>query len=91
MDEKQIEALAARLIQGMAETLQQARSVSDSVHYDHHKWIQAQIEREEAWRDLWRDMRVRLIQKGIWAVLLGIGGVMLYAATMWIRSQFIKG
>jgi hypothetical protein len=47
-----IEAIAL----AFSRSLQQARSVSDSEHFDHHKWvggrIQAELERERFWRQM---------------------------------------
>lgn len=71
LTEENIELLAQRF----AEKLQQARSVSDSEHYDHHAWIAKQIKREEAWTELYIDARKSLVRWG----LIGMVGFILYA------------
>lgn len=40
----------------IARALQQARSVSDSEHYDHHRWITQQIDKEKWRAEFWRQM-----------------------------------
>lgn len=52
MKESEIEALSIAI----AKALQQARSVSDSEHYDHHVWISEKIKRERAWVEFWEKM-----------------------------------
>lgn len=59
--------------QKFAEKLQQARSVSDSEHYDHHRWITAKIARENAMRAFWEDMRKHVIKWGAVSLVSGIG------------------
>lgn len=49
--------------------LQQARSVSDSEHYDHHKWIEAQIESEKWRKEFWRQMVMHVSKWGAVAIL----------------------
>ena len=66
----------------IAKALQQARSVSDSEHYDHHRWISARIEREHAWRRFWEDMRSHCLKWGAISVITGIG----YAAWLGFKA-----
>ena len=64
----------------VAKALQQARSVSDSEHYDHHKWISERIDSEKAKRQFWEEMRrhvfkwgmVSVISAGFYALYLGL-------------------
>ena len=64
-----------------AEKLQQARSVSDSEHYDHHRWITAKIERENAWKGFWEDMQKHVAKWGMISVLT----FMFYA--LWLGTK----
>lgn len=64
-DEERAELFARKL----AETLQQARSVSDSEHYDHHRWITMQIRKEEARAKFWEEMIKHVARWGILAVV----------------------
>ena len=52
------------------ETLQQSRSVSDSEHFDHHKWISERIKAEQERREFYARLTSRLAEKGLWAVLV---------------------
>lgn len=67
------EADADMLAQKFAEKLQQSRSVSDSEHYDHHRWITARIERENAWKAFWEDMRRHVAKWGAISIISSIG------------------
>ena len=60
---------AELLAQKFAEKLQQARSVSDSVHYDHHVWITERIEREKAKRLLIEELTRHVAKWGMVSVL----------------------
>ena len=77
MGDADIEQLALAI----AKALQSARSVSDSEHYDHHRWISSKIERENAWRAFWEEMRRHVIKWGSISVLSGL----FYAA--WLGFQ----
>lgn len=65
MTENEIEHLAIAI----AQALQQARSVSDSEHYDHHVWISSQIEREKASKAFWEKMSEHAAKWGMISVL----------------------
>lgn len=69
----------------LARTLQQARSVSDSQHYDHHRWITAKIERENAWRKFWDDMRAHLVRWGMVGALSGLFYALWLGVKAWVR------
>lgn len=68
MKEHDVEALAIAI----AKALQQARSVSDSEHYDHHVWITERINRERAWREFWEKMLEHAAKWGMISLLSGI-------------------
>lgn len=61
-----------RLAIAIAKALQQARSVSDSEHFDHHSWISKKIKREEAMLKFWEQMREHAAKWGMVSVLSGI-------------------
>ena len=77
MGDADIEQLALAI----AKALQSARSVSDSEHYDHHRWISSKIERENAWRSFWDEMRRHVIKWGSISMISGL----FYAA--WLGFQ----
>ena len=79
MKEQEAEYLAIAI----AKALQQARSVSDSEHYDHHRWITEKIKHEQAMRKFWEDMRVHCVKWGMISVLSGT----FYAA--WLGAKMI--
>ena len=84
MTTEDIEHLAIAI----AKALQAARSVSDSEHYDHHRWITAKIEREHAWRRFWDQLSehvakwgaISLISAAGYAFYLGLKALVLRAA-----------
>jgi len=78
MKDEDVEHLAIAI----AKALQQARSVSDSEHYDHHRWISARIERENAWRIFWEDMRKHVLKWGAISLISGIG----YAVWLGVKA-----
>lgn len=65
IEETDVEKLAIAI----AKALQQARSVSDSEHYDHHVWMRAKIERENEMKQFWQDMRTHCSKWGAISVL----------------------
>ena len=66
-----------RLAIAIARALQQARSVSDSEHYDHHVWISGRILADKARKEFWEDMHQHLMKWGAVTVISG-GGYALY-------------
>ncbi len=62
-----------RLSIAIARALQQARSVSDSEHYDHHVWITEQIARERAARKFWEALRDHVIKWGAISIVSTTG------------------
>jgi len=72
MKEVEAEIFAEKFAQKFAEKLQQARSVSDSEHYDHHKWITAKIQRENAMRAFWEDMQKHVAKWGAISIITGL-------------------
>lgn len=73
---------ADMLVLKFAHALQQARSVSDSEHYDHHRWITEKIEREQAMRKFWQAMHEHAMKWGMISALSGI----FYALWLGIRA-----
>lgn len=61
------------LATAIAKALQQARSVSDSEHYDHHRWIVQQIEKDRERAAFWRAMQTHVAKAGAWSVLTALG------------------
>lgn len=74
------EADVEHLAVAIARALQQARSVSDSEHYDHHVWISNQIERDRERKVFWQKMNehaakwgmISVLSFGFYALWLGI-------------------
>lgn len=77
------EADIERLSIAIARALQQARSVSDSEHYDHHVWISARIQRDKARRKFWEQMSEHAAKWGLLSVL----SFMFYA--LWLGVQIV--
>ena len=77
---------AERLSVAIARALQQSRSVSDSEHFDHHKWISAKIERENAMREFWQDMSAHVSKWGAISLITG----MAYALWLGVKAA-VKG
>lgn len=73
---------AEKLAIAIAKALQQSRSVSDSEHYDHHRWISAKIARENAMRDFYDEMKKHVIKWGAISMITGIG----YAAWLGFKA-----
>lgn len=71
------------LATAIAKALQQARSVSDSEHYDHHQWITERIEREKTWRKFWEKMTEHLANWGMISLISGL----LYA--LWLGVKLL--
>lgn len=82
MKEHDVETLAIAI----AKALQQARSVSDSEHYDHHVWITERINRERAWREFWEKMRDHVAKWGAVSVLSAIGYALWLGAQEWAKK-----
>lgn len=60
-----------RMAAALARALQQARSVSDSEHYDHHTWIKQKIESEKARTEFWTAMLAHVLKWGAITILSG--------------------
>ncbi len=73
---------AEKLAQKFAEKLQAARSVSDSEHYDHHRWITERIDSEKARRKFYEQMAEHAIKWGMLSVLTGL----FYAIWLGIKA-----
>ena len=67
----------------IAKALQQARSVSDSEHYDHHKWITGKMKAEERRAEFWGKMIEHSAKMGMWSVITAFG----YACWLWIKQH----
>lgn len=68
MKEDDVEKIAIAI----ARALQQARSVSDSEHYDHHRWISERINKEKARRVFWEEMQKHVSKWGAISILSGL-------------------
>ena len=82
IDEHEIEKLAVAI----AKALQQARSVSDSEHYDHHVWISGKIERDKEARLFWEKMKEHAAKWGMLSVLSSL----FYAAWLGMMQMMHK-
>lgn len=67
----------------IAKALQQARSVSDSEHYDHHIWVKAQIAKEQKAAEFWGKMTEHVAKWGAVSVL----SALFYALWLGIKSE----
>ena len=76
---------AERIAMIFSRVLQQARSVSDSEHYDHHRWITAKIEAEQEKRKFWQEMRRHVTKWGLIGALTGLASALYLAAEAWVR------
>ena len=81
MKEEEAEMIA----QKFAEKLQQARSVTDSEHYNHHKWIAKQIERDEARIRLYDELTKHVVKWG----LVGVLSFLFYAVWLAAKEQML--
>lgn len=82
ISEAEIEAIAL----GVARALQQARSVSDSEHYDHHKWITGKMKAEARRAEFWEKMAEHVAKWGAVSVISAI----FYAAYLGFKDQFLN-
>lgn len=72
-----IEAMAL----AFASVLQQARSVSDSEHFDHHRWVSMRILAERERELFWREMTKHVAKWG----LIGTVSAAFYALYLGAR------
>jgi hypothetical protein len=79
----QLEAVCEKLSIAMVNALQQARSVSDSEHYDHHLWVTQRIQREQARAKFWTAMLEHVAKWGSVSVLSCI----FYAIWLYIKQE----
>lgn len=84
MKESEVEHLAIAI----AKALQQARSVSDSEHYDHHVWITERIKRERAWREFWEKMLEHAAKWGMISIVSGLFYALYLGAKTLARTSF---
>lgn len=90
MNERDAEFIE-RLAQTFAEKLQQARSVSDKEHFDHHQWIAGKIERDKMIKDFFLELLKHVTKWGTIGVVsvffvaffLGVK----IALNMWLSSK----
>ncbi len=79
------DADAEKLAQKFAEKLQQARSVSDSEHYDHHCWLTEKIEKEKARKKFYEQMQEHAIKWGMLSMLSGIFYALYLGVRAWLK------
>lgn len=82
LTEEEIELITQRF----TEKLQQARSVSDSVHYDHHMWLKKKIEKEEARARLYDELTRHVYKWGI----IGVASFVGYAVYLAVKEALAK-
>ena len=56
----------------MANAFQQARSVSDSEHYDHHRWISERIKKEQERRKFYEALNDHVAKWGAISIISGV-------------------
>lgn len=86
MKTEEVDAICERLSNTFARALQQARSVSDSEHFDHHKWIVAKMQKEQARAEFWQKMLEHISSWGAIAVLSAI----FYAVWVWAKQEITR-
>lgn len=84
MTEQEMEQLAAIMVR----TISQARSVSDSEHYDHHRWIAGRIKADEWRADFWKQMVAHVAKVGIISLITASGVAAYLIMGRLIRSIF---
>lgn len=52
----------------------------------HRRFHEALIRKAEAREKFWNDMRAKLIERGVWATLLALGGAVLFAAKEYLHK-----
>ena len=87
LSEEDIDTITAKFAIAIAKTLQQARSVSDSEHYDHHVWITARIKEAEARRMFWEDMQKHVYKWGAISVMT----FLFYGFWLAIKDALLRG
>ena len=65
----------------IAKALQQARSVSDSEHFDHHQWISEKIKTEQWRAAFWRQLVEHCVKWGMVSAISVTG----YALWLWVK------
>lgn len=78
------------LAQKFAEKLQQARSVSDSVHFDHHMWLTERIAEDKARRVFWERMTEHVVKWGIISVLSALFYALYLGVKAWAKANGIE-
>lgn len=82
MRETELEIFTEKMATKFAQKLQQARSVSDSEHHDHHTWITEKIKHERAMKDFWQQMSAHVAKWGAITLITGMG----YAMWLGVRA-----
>jgi hypothetical protein len=86
MNPEDIDKICEKLSETFAKALQQARPVSDSEHFDHHKWIVARMEKEKVRAEFWQKMLEHVTSWGAIAILSGI----FYAVWVWAKQELTR-
>lgn len=81
------EADADTLARAMVRALQQARSVSDSEHFDHHRWIVLKMKTERRRAEFWEKMFEHLVKVGAASVL----SAAIYALYLGVKVLLQRG
>jgi len=81
ISEEDAEMLAVKL----ARALQQARSVSDSEHYDHHRWITERIDKEKSRRKFWDAMTEHTVKWGMISLFSGLFYALWLGMKAWAK------
>ena len=75
------------LTRAMVKALQQARSVSDSEHYDHHQWIALKIKTERARAAFWDQMLQHVVKWGVISIISAV----VYACYLGFKLMAARG
>ncbi|MBF8177800.1 hypothetical protein [Herminiimonas contaminans] len=52
----------------------------------HRRFHESMIRKAEAREKFWNDMRAKLIERGVWATLLALGGAVLFATKEYLHK-----
>lgn len=90
MTEEEQNRFAEKLTMAMTTALQAARSVSDSIHYDHHQWLAAKIMREKEMLQLWKELRAHLAKWGMLGIASGLVYAIYLGVRVWLKNRGVE-
>mgnify|MGYP000891847125 CR=1 FL=1 len=75
----------------ISEVKRRMEEIPDQIHRKHHELIDKQIQREQDQHDLRKSIIEKLATGGVWAVVVGFGALIMYAAKHYINDIAVKG